>query len=39
VQCLAACDIAPAIKINDELYGNVSDEKIDALLESLLARA
>jgi NADH-quinone oxidoreductase subunit E len=39
VQCLAACDIAPAIKVNDELYGKVTDEKIDALLETLLARA
>jgi NADH:ubiquinone oxidoreductase subunit E len=38
VQCLAACDMAPAIKINDELVGNVTDEKIDALLEGLLAR-
>ena len=39
VQCLAACDMAPAIKVNDELYGNVTDEKIDALLETLLVRA
>jgi NADH-quinone oxidoreductase subunit E len=39
VQCLAACDMAPAIKVNDELYGSVTDEKIDALLESLLVRA
>jgi NADH-quinone oxidoreductase E subunit len=39
VQCLAACDMAPAVKVNDELYGNISDEKISALLEGLLARA
>ncbi len=39
VQCLAACDMAPAIKINDELYGNVTDEKIDELLEAMLAKA
>jgi NADH-quinone oxidoreductase subunit E len=39
VQCLAACDMAPAIKVNDELYGNINEEKIDLLLESLLARA
>jgi NADH-quinone oxidoreductase E subunit len=35
VQCLAACDLAPAIKVNDELYGNISDEKIDQLLADL----
>jgi NADH-quinone oxidoreductase subunit E len=39
VQCLAACDIAPAIKVNDELYGDITEAKIDALLETLLARA
>ena len=38
VQCLAACDMAPAIKVNDELYGNITDEKIDALLDSLLTK-
>jgi NADH-quinone oxidoreductase E subunit len=38
VQCLAACDLAPAIKVNDELYGNISDEKIDQLLAELSAR-
>ena len=38
VQCLAACDLAPAIKINDELYGNISDEKIDQLLAELSAK-
>ena len=35
VQCLAACDLAPAIKVNDELYGNLTAEKLDALLASL----
>ena len=39
VQCLAACDMAPAIKVNDELYGNISVEKIDELLEMLVAKA
>jgi NADH-quinone oxidoreductase E subunit len=38
VQCLAACDMAPVIKVNDELYGNVSFEKIDDLLEMLLTK-
>jgi len=39
VQCLAACDLAPVIKVNDELYDNISEEKIDALLETLMAKA
>ncbi len=35
VQCLAACDMAPALKVNDELYGNMSLAEIDALIERL----
>lgn len=38
VQCLAACDLAPAVKVNDELYGNMDEEKIDALLDELARR-
>ena len=37
VQCLAACDFAPAIKVNDELYGNITDSKIDNILSDLLS--
>ncbi len=35
VQCLAACDLAPAIKVNDELYGDLTAEKLEALLTEL----
>jgi NADH-quinone oxidoreductase subunit E len=35
VQCLAVCDLAPALKINDELYGLLTLETIDALLEEM----
>ena len=38
VQCLAACDLAPAIKVNDELYGGMTFEKIDELLKELSER-
>lgn len=38
VQCLAACDQAPAIIVNDELYGNLTAEKIDDLLAELSSR-
>jgi NADH-quinone oxidoreductase subunit E len=35
VQCLAACDFAPAIKINDQLYENLTIERIDELIDEL----
>ncbi len=38
VQCLAACDVAPAIKVNDELYGHMTPDKIDELLAKLASR-
>jgi NADH-quinone oxidoreductase E subunit len=38
VQCLAACDLAPVIKVNDELYDNISVERIDDLLQSLMLK-
>jgi NADH-quinone oxidoreductase subunit E len=38
VQCLAACDFAPAIKINDELYGNITFEQIEKILSDLASR-
>lgn len=38
VQCLAACDVAPAIKINDELYANITGERIDEILSELSMR-
>jgi NADH-quinone oxidoreductase subunit E len=37
VQCLAACDLAPALKVNDVLHGNMTIASIDALLEKLKA--
>jgi len=39
VQCLAACDLSPGMKINDELYGCLKLETIDALLDDLTQRA
>lgn len=32
VPCLGACDRAPAMMINDELYGELSKEKLDEIL-------
>jgi NADH-quinone oxidoreductase E subunit len=39
VQCLAACDLAPAIKVNDELYGNITDSRLDEILSELLSKS
>jgi len=35
VQCLAACGSAPALRVNDELYENMTPESIDDLIETL----
>jgi len=34
IACLGACDRAPAMMIDDELYGNLDAEKIDEILAS-----
>ncbi len=33
--CIGACDIAPAVKINDEIYGNLDEEKIKEIIINL----
>ncbi len=33
VSCLGACDLAPAMMIDGDLHGNLSDEKLDEILE------
>ena len=34
-ECLGACEQAPAVLVNDTLHGNMNEEKIDTLLNSL----
>jgi NADH-quinone oxidoreductase E subunit len=36
VQCLASCGTAPAMRINDQLYENLTPAIIDAVLERLM---
>jgi len=36
VQCLASCGTAPAMRVNDQLYENLSAAGIDAVLERLM---
>jgi NADH-quinone oxidoreductase subunit E len=35
VECLAACDTSPNIRINDDLYPNLTAATLDALLDKL----
>lgn len=35
VECLASCDTAPVMQINDDYYENLSEEKIDKVIENL----
>jgi NADH-quinone oxidoreductase subunit E len=35
-ECLAACDEAPLVQIDDGYYGKLTPEKLDALLEKFL---
>jgi NADH-quinone oxidoreductase subunit E len=37
VQCLASCGTAPAMRVNDQLYENLSPASIDDILERLMA--
>lgn len=37
-ECLGACDFAPAVLVNEELYGNMNREKLDRLIDSLKDR-
>jgi NADH-quinone oxidoreductase subunit E len=38
VCCIGYCDYAPAMLINRKVYGNLTPQKIDAILESLRER-
>ena len=33
VSCLGACGLAPAVMINDDVYGNVTPDDVDSILE------
>ncbi|MGF7058850.1 NAD(P)H-dependent oxidoreductase subunit E [Brassicibacter mesophilus] len=33
--CIGACDIAPAVKINDDIYGELNAEKIEKIINDL----
>ncbi|OFW46179.1 MAG: NADH-quinone oxidoreductase subunit E [Actinobacteria bacterium RBG_13_35_12] len=33
--CLGVCGVAPAMMINDEVYGNLDEEKIEKILEQI----
>ena len=31
--CLGACGVAPAMMLNEEMYGNLTQEKVDTILD------
>ena len=33
VNCVGACDIGPAVKIGDDVFGNLTEEKVKALVK------
>jgi NADH-quinone oxidoreductase subunit E len=35
VACLGACDLAPAMMIDDELYGGLTPQKLDKILDTM----
>ncbi len=39
VECLGHCDLAPALMVNDDIYGNMTAESARELIESLRAKA
>jgi NADH-quinone oxidoreductase E subunit len=38
VQCLASCGTSPAMRVNDELYDDLTFDKVDRLLDQLAER-
>ncbi len=34
-ECLASCDVAPVVMVNDDLYKNLTPEKMDEILDGL----
>jgi NADH-quinone oxidoreductase subunit E len=38
VQCLASCGTSPALRMNDELYDDLTFDKVDRLLDQLAER-
>lgn len=35
VECLASCDVAPVIMVNEDLHKNLTPEKVDEILNNL----
>lgn len=38
VECLASCGTSPTVKVNDELYEDMTTDKVDRLLDQLAGR-
>ncbi len=35
--CLGACGVAPVMSVDDEVYGNLTKEKVNAILDGIVA--
>lgn len=35
VECMGACELAPMMQVDDDYHGNLSAQKVDALLERI----
>ncbi len=38
VQCLASCGTSPALRVNDELYDDLTFDKVDRMIDQLVER-
>jgi NADH-quinone oxidoreductase subunit E len=36
VNCLGACGLAPAMVINDEVFGQLTPERVDSIIDDIL---
>ncbi|HHY97338.1 MAG TPA: NADH-quinone oxidoreductase subunit NuoE [Firmicutes bacterium] len=39
VSCLGACGLAPVVMVNDRVYGQMTPEKVDRLLDELMSNS
>lgn len=39
IYCLGLCALSPAVMVDEQVYGRVTPEQLDALLDALLARS
>jgi NADH-quinone oxidoreductase subunit E len=38
VNCLGACGLAPAMVVNEEVFGQLTPERVDTIIDEILAK-